>query len=95
MTIDLFESVTECGCATFRSAQPVPVIWLEEADRPGVLDDFLQPLAAAEINLHAVQASARGGSGRTASRATRPAALPVGSRRAESQRQIPLQRERR
>ena len=53
--------VTGCGCATCRSAQPVPVIWLEEADRPGALDDFLQPLAAAEINLQAVQAIATGG----------------------------------
>ncbi len=53
--------VSGCGCKTCCAAQESTVLWLDVADRMGVLNENLAKLAAAGINLKAVQAVGIGG----------------------------------
>ena len=48
--------VARCGCQTCRAAQAMNVLWVDVADRMGILRENLAKLAAAGINIHAVQA---------------------------------------
>jgi prephenate dehydratase len=48
--------VAGCGCETCCAAQASQVLWVQTEDKVGVLRDNLAQLAAAGINLRAVQA---------------------------------------
>ena len=49
-------TVAGCGCETCCAAKAVSVLWVEVADRMGVLRENLAKIAKAGINIQAVQA---------------------------------------
>lgn len=55
------EQIETCSCDTCCTAQPRNVLWLEGEDRTGALDESLQAIATAGINLHDAAALAAGG----------------------------------
>ena len=55
------DQVASCGCDTCCAAKPMSVLWLEDVDKPGALDENLQAIAVAAINLEAALALGTGG----------------------------------